>query len=88
VGVNREIIEDGVNGFLASTDGEFADKLERLLADPALRARLAVAGRRTVEERYSLHVNAPKLAAVLQGVVAREGSRSGRSRPQHTGLVD
>lgn len=66
VGVNREIIEDGVNGFLATTDNEWVDKLGRLIADPALRARFAAAGRQTIEQRYSLHVNAPRLADVLK----------------------
>ncbi len=76
VGVNREIIEDGVNGFLASTENEWVDKLRRLIADPELRARFATAGRRTVEERYSLHVNAPKLAAVLRQVAEPAAARS------------
>ena len=78
VGVNREIIDDGVNGFLASTEDEWVDKLQRLLSDPDLRARFAEAGRRTVEARYSLHVTAPKLAAVL-----RETAR--RSQTQRAG---
>ena len=73
VGVNREIIEDGVNGFLAATDNEWVEKLGRLIADPALRARFADAGRRTIEERYSLHVNAPKLADVLSRAARRAG---------------
>jgi glycosyltransferase involved in cell wall biosynthesis len=68
VGVNKEIVQDGVNGFLAATPAEWIDKLGRLLADPDLRRRFAVAGRRTVEERYSLVVNAPKLAATLRSV--------------------
>jgi glycosyltransferase involved in cell wall biosynthesis len=75
VGVNREIIEDGVNGFLASTEDEWVDKLGRLLADPELRRRFAAAGRRTIEERYSLAVNAPKLAATLRDVVTRAEQR-------------
>jgi glycosyltransferase involved in cell wall biosynthesis len=68
VGVNREIVEDGVSGFLASTPQEWLAKLERLLAEPDLRQRFAEAGRRTIAERYSLEVNAPKLAATLRAV--------------------
>jgi glycosyltransferase involved in cell wall biosynthesis len=70
VGVNREIITDGVNSFLASTPEEWTQKLGRLLSEPELRARMAVAGRRTIEERYSLRVTAPRLARILQEAVA------------------
>ena len=69
VGVNREIIEDGVNSFLASNHSEWVAKLGLLLSDASLRARMAAAGRRTVEERYSLRVTAPQLAAVLASAV-------------------
>jgi glycosyltransferase involved in cell wall biosynthesis len=65
VGVNREIIEDGVNGFLASNADEWRCKLARLLDDVELRRRFAVAGRETIERRYSLAVNAPVLAEIL-----------------------
>ena len=78
VGVNRTIVEDGTNGFLASTEDEWVDKLSRLLSDAALRRRFAAAGRRTVEDGYSLRVNAPTLAATLRAVVERSrGERAG-----------
>jgi glycosyltransferase involved in cell wall biosynthesis len=74
VGVNRDIIQDGVNGLLASTTGEWVDKLRRLLSDAALRARLADAGRRTIEEGYSVRVNGPRLAGALREVVERSAA--------------
>jgi glycosyltransferase involved in cell wall biosynthesis len=76
VGVNREIIEDGVNGFLAAGEDEWVEKLGRLLSDTALRRRFAEAGRRTIQERYSVQVNARKLAATLRAVAGSgEGSQ-------------
>ena len=72
VGVNREIIEDGVNSFLASTPDEWVAKLGRLLSDTGLRTRMATAGRRTIEERYSLHVTAPRITAVLAASLDRD----------------
>jgi len=74
VGENLAIIEDGVNGFLARTAAEWESKLRRLLTDAALRARFAEAGRRTVEERYSLRVCAPRVAAVLADATATRRS--------------
>lgn len=74
VGVNREIIRDGENGFLASTPQEWTAKLGRLLTDPGLRADFARAGRRTIEERYSLRVTAPQLAAVMTDALHAGGA--------------
>ncbi len=69
VGVNKDIIQDGVNGFLARTEQEWDEKIERLLCDPDLRARMGAAGRKTIEQKYSRAVHGPKLAAMLRDVV-------------------
>ncbi len=71
VGVNREIIQDGVNGFLAATEEEWVEKLGRLLSDPRLRVKLGQAGRQTVEERYSLDIHAPTMISVIQEAVGQ-----------------
>jgi glycosyltransferase involved in cell wall biosynthesis len=54
VGVNKEIIEEGVNGFLCKTMAEWEVALVRMLNDASLRERMGLAGRKTVEERYSV----------------------------------
>ena len=69
VGMNRELIEDGVNGFLASTPEAWVETLTRLLADAAQRQRMGLAARRTIEERYAVRAHAPPLLQVLRDVV-------------------
>lgn len=74
VGVNRDIIADGENGFLAATEQDWYERLEALCREPQLRARMGKAGRRTVEERYSLTVWGPRLADVYRTLAENEHS--------------
>ena len=53
VGVNRQIIDHGQNGFLCQTDKDWLVHLKMLLNDAELRARLGVNGRKTVIQSYS-----------------------------------
>lgn len=46
-------IRDGVTGFLVKTDEEWIDRLERLILDPALRARIGAAAREEAVATYS-----------------------------------
>jgi glycosyltransferase involved in cell wall biosynthesis len=69
VGVNSDIIQDGANGFLASTKEEWVEKLKRLIDSAELRRALGSAGRRTVEEKYSARVQAPRVFEILTSVV-------------------
>lgn len=60
------LIVDGVNGYLARTDEEWAEKLEKLLSDTVLRTRLGKAGQETVEKNYSYNVMIPRLILLLR----------------------
>jgi glycosyltransferase involved in cell wall biosynthesis len=66
VGGIREIVADGENGVLVPPQqpAALAAALERLLRDPQECARLAQAGRATVEQRFS----ARAMAAQIEGV--------------------
>lgn len=66
VGVNSDIIVNGENGFLASTEDEWYERLHALCGQPQLRERMGAAGRRTVESRYSLALWGPRLAEVYR----------------------
>jgi glycosyltransferase involved in cell wall biosynthesis len=71
VGVNKEIVEHGVNGFLAETHDEWVQALETLRNDHALRKTMGAAGRRKVEEKYCLQVTAPRYVELLQSMVEK-----------------
>lgn len=53
VGVNTEIIIDGVNGFLAKDEYEWIEKISLLVESEELRKTIGKNGRQTVIEKYS-----------------------------------
>lgn len=57
IGVNNDIIEDRVNGFLASTDEEWLERLSMLVESFELRQKVGSAGRKTVEDGFSIDSN-------------------------------
>ncbi len=67
VGVNRDIVQDGAEGFWARTEGEWVDKVLALAADRGLRASMGAAGRKKVVEGYSVKAAFPLLAAAIRG---------------------
>lgn len=69
VGVNREIIHDDHDGYLAGTREEWHRALARLIRDPQLRQTIGNAGRRRVERDYALNVIGPRLVAAVESSV-------------------
>jgi glycosyltransferase involved in cell wall biosynthesis len=70
VGRNREIIQDGINGFLADSEEEWIENLSFLIENPELREKMGARGRKTVEENYSVKVNAVKFLEVIENIYA------------------
>ncbi len=69
IGANREIVENEKNGLLSTNLQEWRDHLIRLRDDAGLRYQLGGNGRRTVEEKYCLQVNGPRLASLIQNLI-------------------
>ena len=69
VGVNTTIVRPDENGWLADTPEQWAAAIRRLAEDSVLRRRMGAAGRRQVEDTYSLQAQAGRLIGMLGGVV-------------------
>lgn len=71
VGVNREIIRDGENGFLANTTSDWVTKLSALIDDVNLRVRLGKAGRKTVVDQYSVQSQQVRYLDLFEKLIAK-----------------
>jgi glycosyltransferase involved in cell wall biosynthesis len=54
VGVNTEIIQNGMNGYLPATEDEWVDIISKLAENKEYRIKIGNAGRQTVVDRYSV----------------------------------
>lgn len=66
VGINIEIIDHGVNGFLCKSNEEWITALEKLIQDKNLRDRLGQNGRRRVVDHYSLASNVDNFLSLFE----------------------
>jgi glycosyltransferase involved in cell wall biosynthesis len=66
VGINRDVVDNGVNGFWAETKQEWVDKLSLLIEDYELRLRMGKEGRKKIMDRYTVQVCAPLLTRWLR----------------------
>jgi glycosyltransferase involved in cell wall biosynthesis len=68
-GTNFRVMQSGVQGFLSSTEEEWAEALIKLIDDVELRKRMGLAGRKTVEDLFSVKANFPKYLNVFRSVI-------------------
>ena len=74
VGGVPDVVRDGVDGFLVEPGDvdALAERLGRLAADPALRARMGEAGRARVLERYSVERLVDDVDALYKELLAEK----------------
>jgi glycosyltransferase involved in cell wall biosynthesis len=71
VGVNRDLVEDGVNGFYAMTPDEWVEKLSILIENPLLREKMGREGGEKVLKHYTVQTCAPRLFSVFQRLTGK-----------------
>lgn len=69
VGINTDIIDDSVNGFLADSNKEWIEKLSLLIENEDLRVQLGKAGKETIEKKYSLNSQKAVLLSALDNLI-------------------
>jgi glycosyltransferase involved in cell wall biosynthesis len=68
VGINRQMVLPGRNGYLASSMEEWLDAFRSLGRDNDLRLKMGQSGRSQAEQMYNLQVTAPRLLDLLSSV--------------------
>jgi len=68
VGINRDVVENGVHGLWANTKDEWIEKLSTLVENASLRKKMGKEGRRRIMDQYTVQVCAPKLIKWIKEV--------------------
>jgi glycosyltransferase involved in cell wall biosynthesis len=95
IGVNCDVVKEGVNGFFAVSEDEWVTNLERFQNDMELTAQLGANARETVETSFSLSATVPRIAEILESAAnlrrkkrrtpSRAAIRSGLARSVESG---
>lgn len=67
-GVNSEIVEHAVTGFLAEQPEQWQTAIGKLVQNPKLRQAMGDSGRKRVTERYSVNITFKKMIRALEKV--------------------
>lgn len=68
-GTNFRVIDDGTDGFLVKSDEEWVERIIQLIDDVGLRRRIGMAGRKKVEEEFSVAANYSKYLKVFNTAI-------------------
>lgn len=72
IGLNCEVIDDGVDGILVSSPGEWVKALEKLIINSKLRKEMGKKARQTAQEKYDIQKCAIRYKELLQRVACEK----------------
>jgi glycosyltransferase involved in cell wall biosynthesis len=67
VGANKEIVSDGVTGYLATSTGEWKEVLNKLINNPVHAKKLGEEGYKKFVNEYSLESVFPRYLEIIKG---------------------
>ncbi len=71
VGMNNEVLKTGNVGIAATNNDQWYQALETLYNDWKLQVELGSAGRKSIEDFFSVDIATEKIAQILTSVAAR-----------------
>lgn len=74
VGINKEFIKHGENGFLANALDEWFKYIDLLIINPDKRKKMGLNGREMIENKYSEKKYTKKYSNVIKGVISNNGA--------------
>jgi len=69
VGVNKDIVDHGLNGFLADSEEDWFEYLSQLIDNEELRKRIGMNGRQRVLQHYSVKANREKYLSIFKETI-------------------
>jgi len=69
IGINTQIVQNGINGFLAEDIIGWEQALRKLLSNESLRRFMGKNGRKRVVEEYSIQVQSKKLIKIINSLL-------------------
>jgi glycosyltransferase involved in cell wall biosynthesis len=77
VGINKDLVEDGVNGFYAMAPEEWEKRLCLLIENSELREQMGREGRKRVLRNYTYQACAPHLLSILTRMMEKRSEERG-----------
>jgi len=68
IGVNKEIVDHGVNGFLSDSNEQWIEAFEKLYENIDMRVKMGQVGRKLIESKYCTNVTGGKITQLLTGL--------------------
>ncbi len=68
VGMNKEVVSDGINGFLADTHDQWYDGFYKYIKDPVLRKQHGQAGFELVKYNFNLSLASDTMASIIKNL--------------------
>jgi hypothetical protein len=87
VGMNTELVEPGITGFLPSSADEWVEAVQALAGDPPRRREMGQIARHRVELGYSTEAWAATFVSSVTGLEQSEPREAGTMQGSRQGLI-